>query len=70
MKEPIIGLLGSRLVMPGAPFPGLERDYINHDYVEALRAAGASADDVRRLIGWEACAARIPALSRALIASR
>ena len=41
MKEPIIGLLGSRLVMPGAPFPGLERDYINHDYVEALRAAGA-----------------------------
>ncbi len=41
MKEPIIGLLGSRLVMHGEPFPGLERDYINHDYVEALRKAGA-----------------------------
>lgn len=38
--------------------------------LQALRAAGASADDVRRSIGWEAVEARLPALRRALIASR
>ena len=40
MKKPIVGVLGSILLMESGPFPGLERTYVNHDYITAIESAG------------------------------
>ena len=40
MKKPIIGILGSILLMESGPFPGLDRTYVNHDYIRAVELAG------------------------------
>ncbi|WP_346355075.1 gamma-glutamyl-gamma-aminobutyrate hydrolase family protein [Azotosporobacter soli] len=40
MRKPIIGILGSILLMESGPFPGLERTYVNHDYIRAVELAG------------------------------
>ncbi len=37
---PIIGILSNILVMDSGTFPGMERSYVNHDYVAAIDAAG------------------------------
>ncbi|OLN32983.1 gamma-glutamyl-gamma-aminobutyrate hydrolase family protein [Desulfosporosinus metallidurans] len=40
MTKPLIGILGSLFIMEGGMFPGLERAYVNNDYVEAVEKAG------------------------------
>lgn len=40
MTKPVIGILGSLFIMEGGMFPGLERAYVNNDYVEAVEKAG------------------------------
>lgn len=40
MGKPIIGILASVLLMETGVFPGLERTYVNHDYVQAVELAG------------------------------
>jgi putative glutamine amidotransferase len=37
---PLIGILANVLIVESNPFPGLERSYVNHDYVTAVEAAG------------------------------
>lgn len=37
---PVIGILSSILVMETGTFPGMERSFVNHDYVAAVEAAG------------------------------
>ena len=37
---PIIGILSSIMVMDSGLFPGMERTFINHDYIAAIEAAG------------------------------
>jgi len=39
-RRPLIGILANLLVVESNPFPGLERSYVNHDYVAAVEAAG------------------------------
>lgn len=41
MKKTVIGIAGNILTMDGGMFPGLERDYVNRDYGESIRRAGA-----------------------------
>lgn len=38
--KPLIGILGNILIMEGGVFPGIERAYVNNDYVEAVEKAG------------------------------
>ena len=40
MKKPIIGILANLLITEGGFFPGLDRTYVNHDYVRAVATAG------------------------------
>lgn len=40
MAKPKIGILGNILTMEGGMFPGIERAYVNNDYVEAVEIAG------------------------------
>ena len=40
MTKPVIGILGNLLIMEGGLFPGIERAYVNNDYVEAVEKAG------------------------------
>jgi len=37
---PIIGILTSILVMDSGTFPGMERSFVNHDYISAIESAG------------------------------
>ena len=37
---PLIGILTSILVMDSGTFPGMERSFVNHDYILAIEAAG------------------------------
>ena len=39
-RRPLIGILANLLVVESNPFPGLERSYVNHDYVAAVEADG------------------------------
>jgi putative glutamine amidotransferase len=41
LKKPRIGIAGNILAMESGPIPGIERAYVNDDYVRALEAAGA-----------------------------
>jgi len=38
---PLIGVVSNMLVVESNPFPGLERSYVNHEYISAVEAAGA-----------------------------
>lgn len=38
--RPLIGILANKLIMEGGMFPGIERAYVNNDYVEAVLEAG------------------------------
>lgn len=38
--SPVIGIVSSILVMETGPFPGMERSFVNHDYIAAIEAAG------------------------------
>lgn len=40
IERPLIGILGSILITEGGVFPGIERAYVNNDYVEAVEKAG------------------------------
>jgi len=40
-SSPLIGVVSNMLVVESNPFPGLERSYVNHDYISAVEAAGA-----------------------------
>ncbi|MDX9959675.1 MAG: gamma-glutamyl-gamma-aminobutyrate hydrolase family protein, partial [Spirochaetia bacterium] len=40
-SPPVIGIAASLLITATEPFPGMERSYVNHDYVTAVAAAGA-----------------------------
>lgn len=40
VKRPTIGILTSILLKNDTPFLGLERSYVNHDYITAIEAAG------------------------------
>ncbi len=40
MKRPVIGILGNRLAVTDKPFWGMERDYVNHDYVQSVEDCG------------------------------
>lgn len=40
MKKPVIGILSNLLIMEGGMFPGIERAYVNNDYVEAVALGG------------------------------
>jgi len=37
---PVIGILTSILVMDSGTFPGMERSFVNHDYISAIESAG------------------------------
>ncbi|MFA6506577.1 MAG: gamma-glutamyl-gamma-aminobutyrate hydrolase family protein [Treponemataceae bacterium] len=37
---PVIGIFSSMLVMESGLFPGMERSFVNHDYISAVEAAG------------------------------
>ena len=59
MKKPIIGIVSNVLIMEGGMFPGITRDYVNHDYVQAITMAGGipvllpvigDAEDIKRQI--------------------
>lgn len=39
-RRPVIGILTSILLKNDTPFLGLERSYVNHDYITAIEAAG------------------------------
>ena len=39
--KPIIGIAGNVFIMARGPIPGLERVYVNDDYVQAVEKAGA-----------------------------
>ncbi len=41
MRKPVIGILGNILTVEDGVFSGLERDYVNCNYVNALALAGA-----------------------------
>ncbi len=38
--KPLIGVLGNRIPNPVSLFHGMERDYVNHDYIHAIEACG------------------------------
>lgn len=40
MTKPLIGILGNLFIMGEGMFPGIERAYVNNDYVEAVEKAG------------------------------
>ncbi|MBU3101607.1 gamma-glutamyl-gamma-aminobutyrate hydrolase family protein [Clostridium sp. DSM 17811] len=40
MKKPIIGILGNLLIMENGMFPGIEKSYVNNDYIESVLLAG------------------------------
>ena len=40
MERPLIGVVGNLLVAEGGFSPGLERNYVNNDYVSAVERAG------------------------------
>lgn len=42
MKKPIIGIAGNILIMDGGAFPGLQRDYVNRDYVKSVSQTGGA----------------------------
>jgi len=39
-QKPNIGIFTSILVVESGPFPGMERSYVNHEYVSVVEAAG------------------------------
>lgn len=39
-EAPLVGIMANILVTEGGTFPGMERSYVNHDYVKAIEAAG------------------------------
>ncbi len=39
---PVIGIMGNRIPNESRLFYGMERDYVNHDYVEAVERCGGS----------------------------
>lgn len=41
MDRPVIGIVGNLLIAEGGMFPGMERSYVNHDYVRAVALSGA-----------------------------
>lgn len=41
-KKPIIGIAGNIFVMEGGQFPGLERAYVNNDYVKSVELCGGN----------------------------
>ena len=41
MHRPVIGIVGNLLIEQGGFSPGLERSYVNNDYVSALERSGA-----------------------------
>ena len=41
MHRPVIGIVGNLLIEQGGFSPGLERSYVNNDYVAALERSGA-----------------------------
>lgn len=41
INRPIIGILTNLLITEGSVFPGMERTYVNYDYVQAIMMAGA-----------------------------
>ncbi len=56
---PVIGILTSIMVMDSGTFPGMERSFVNHDYISAIETAGGipvllpvvkSAEAIRRQI--------------------
>lgn len=42
MKMTRVGILANMLIMEGGMFPGIERSYVNNDYVEAIVKAGGT----------------------------
>lgn len=40
IAKPLIGILGNLFIMEGGMFPGIERAYVNNEYVEAVEMAG------------------------------
>ena len=40
--KPIIGILGNLIIMENGMFPGLERSYVNNDYINAVLKGGGS----------------------------
>jgi len=40
-SPPLIGIAANLLLTTVEPFPGMERSYVNHDYVKAVEGAGA-----------------------------
>lgn len=40
MKKPVIGIAGNILIMEGGMFPGIQKDYVNRDYVKSICQAG------------------------------
>ena len=40
MRKPRIGMVGSIFVMDSVPIPGIERAYVNDDYIQAVERAG------------------------------
>lgn len=39
-KKPLIGISGNILIMESGMFPGIERSYVNHDYVNSVSMCG------------------------------
>lgn len=59
-EKPVIGILSSILVVESGPMPGMERAYVNNDYIAAVEAAGGiplmipvvgDEDVIRRQVG-------------------
>lgn len=42
MEKPIIGIAGNIMIMDGGMFPGIQKDYVNRDYVKSVRQAGGA----------------------------
>ncbi len=40
MSQPVIGIVGNLLIEQGGFSPGMERSYVNNDYVSAVESAG------------------------------
>lgn len=40
MKKPLIGILGNLLLVENGVFAGMERSYVNNDYIESVKNAG------------------------------
>jgi putative glutamine amidotransferase len=38
---PLVGIVSNLLITDSGPFPGMERSYVNHDYVSSLERSGA-----------------------------